>query len=206
MTRTLTYHDLRIIQVPDVTVLQTTIDSEELAAARRIFRSSDSVLIAGAGAGTVAGLLHLDPCPHKILCYEPNPTLFERAKKNIRLDDKPLDIVEAAIDWKAGSRHFSALPDWPASHLDPNGNVGVWCEAIDDVVETNHITAILLDVEGTEKEILPNMDFTPIRAMVVELHERYMPPIGYFTDAGFTNITVTLREPGNKAAILSMWR
>jgi hypothetical protein len=73
-----------------------------------------------------------------------------------------------------------------------------------DVVERERITALVLDIEGSEWDVARALDWTPIRAAVIELHDAYLREAGHdpedvlraMTEGGLTVVDTRTNAAG----------
>lgn len=91
------------------------------------------------------------------LCLEPDPASFERL--SLYLDTVPADIRrkvstrECAVSSATGTLRFAASGS-VESGANASGDVYVEAAALDDLLETQRVTLIKMDVEGAEAEAL----------------------------------------------------
>jgi FkbM family methyltransferase len=159
--------------------VESSIDFDETAFALEHFQQGDRILIAGGGMGGQAALVASKFGPESVVVVEPNPLLVRLLRGELRVRGKQLDIRQAALWTRDSTQEFYIADDnWPASSLlsgqSPNER-GVSVETLDTnrLIAEESITALILDVEGAEKDIVPYLDIPKLRAMVVEAHGPY---------------------------------
>lgn len=108
----------------------------------------------------------LEKCGFEVRSFEPDPTHYERLRKNIELNRcKKIEAYNAAVSSKSGEMEFTrVLGNTTGSHLtgskkNPYGDLEKFQVKVEAVA--NHLEwadLVKLDAEGHEKEILLSTD------------------------------------------------
>jgi FkbM family methyltransferase len=120
----------------------------------------------------------------KVLAFEPSPTIFNVAKKNIRINNlqQTVDIRNLAVAEKEGWTEFAYATNWPgrssmvlAHILKSFQHQQVKTTTLTEIMkEVDHVDLLKMDCEGAEYQILPmalkegNLD--NIYNIVLEVH------------------------------------
>lgn len=147
----------------------------ERRAVAAVVRPGDRVLEVGSCVGVIALAAAARAGGANVMTYEPNPAAFKIAQENFAANDQPVVAVNRAmgarngeIDIQVGSGSWvgaSALRT-----LADGRSIKVKVDGIGDVVAQFRPTVLIVDAEGMERDILPNADYTNIRAVIVEFH------------------------------------
>ena len=156
---------------------------EEAHLVKRVIRPGDRVIVAGGGFGWTACLVASIVGVDNVVVYEADPARATYINQNIRIDGRPLRVLGLAIGDVWGNGQLWEHPHWGASSL--NRRLGehtrMTAVAVTDInmaVQRDNITALVLDIEGSEWEIARVLDWTPIRAAVIEVHDGYLDLAG----------------------------
>ena len=151
------------------------IDKEELAAARVVFNPLDRIINAGNGIGATTTMLAGLIGTANIRAYEPNRDLCDMSAKNVVFEGEPIEVRWGALSTGTGDTRFFPRSDWWNSALDQSRqrdllSRNVPCFEINEEIRSFGATALLLDIEGEEVNVIPHIDPKPVRAIVCELH------------------------------------
>jgi FkbM family methyltransferase len=156
---------------------------EEAALVIQCIEPGDRVLVAGGGFGWTACLVASIVGRENVVVYEANPDLATYLSHNIRVDGRPLRVLNLALSDTTSQGQLWEHPHWGASSL--NRRVGehgrmipVRTWAVNDAVRRDSINALILDIEGSEWECARALDWSPIRAAVIEVHDGYLDRAG----------------------------
>jgi len=140
------------------------------------FDANDRVIEGGAGIGV--NTVRIARLASFVVAYEPIASYAKVARTNVDLNGANAEIRTVALALKDGQVEYSirsivsassALPD--RLYPEPTAvRLVVECANIDTEVKRYNINALHLDVEGTEHELLMNMDLTPIDKITMEVH------------------------------------
>lgn len=187
---------------PDIVggrVLKAILDGQYEAAERSALlddlHSTDRVLELGTGIGLIA-MTATRHCPGlPIVTIEANPELAEVVRENFRRNSCTADFVTAAAGLNNGEvKFFLAREFWASAEQPTNdGDRSVFARMIDirDVMRKFRPTILIIDIEGGEVHLIPNLDLNGLRRIVVEMHpkttstEEISGVFRYILDAGF---------------------
>ena len=141
---------------------------------RENLRPGDRVLEIGCGIGLVS-LVATKVCGEgNVFSYEANPAMEEIIRDNYRLNGWEPNLFMKAITADGRRLTFFQQDNVLSSSLIDRKMAGreisIESVAINDAIARHHPTAIVMDVEGAEEEILPVADLSGVRALVLELH------------------------------------
>jgi FkbM family methyltransferase len=151
----------------------STLDTRELELSMLLLQPGDRAVVAGVGLGTllapIASLLGVE----NVKGYEPNPMLTDLVRRYVKVGGKQLNVICAALAAQEGMQQFMLADHFTRSSLTvtPKSdfvNLDVPTQSIANAM--NGYNALMLDVEGAEWDILPCMDFTTIRVIIMEFH------------------------------------
>ncbi len=114
----------------------------------------------GANVGSVAIQGLRDERVSEVHCFEPNPTVLRRLRRNLGLNRGRSYVHEVALSDREGELVFHLGPESNIASLSwewGQENIRVKCSTIDDVVSSRQApppTLMKIDVEGVEDEVL----------------------------------------------------
>ena len=156
---------------------------------------SDRVLEIGTGVGIVALSCAKICGADSVLCYEANPKLAEVIRANMAMNGFDVTLRNRAVAVESGTATFHVGDAVVSSGLRDNGNVAeritVPCDAMADVVQEFRPTAVVMDCEGAEIDLLPAADLGGVRKILLEIHPRSIGReatdglVRHLEDAGF---------------------
>ena len=137
-------------------------------------RPGDRVLEIGCGIGLVS-LVATRVCGEgNVFSYEANPVMEETIRSNYRLNGWQPNLFMKAITADGRRLRFFRQQNVLSSSLidrDMGGEeIEVESVAINDAIAAHRPTAVVMDVEGAEEEILPVADLSGVRVLILELH------------------------------------
>ncbi|SDU39925.1 FkbM family methyltransferase [Stappia sp. ES.058] len=159
----------------------------------------DRVLEIGAGIGLVSLTCAKICGSDKVLSYEPNPLMGPLIKKNYALNRLKPNLRTKAIAVEPGTSDFHIAENiFSSSMYDRNlgGKTRVECDGIQETMSEFQPTALVLDVEGAEVDLLPVADLSSVDKIIVEVHPhvvgegRIEDLRSYLRLAGFTRTKV----------------
>lgn len=153
----------------------------EIAALPRYLRSDDIVVEAGAAIGFVG--LHCTKyiSPDHLTMIEANPSLIPEIENNFALNGHPrpniLHGLAAADD--DGTQVFRVAEQfWSSSVIDRGQTqhaVNVAKIDLNRLFHDKNATVLICDIEGGEFDLLPKLNLTGLRLILIELHKGLAP-------------------------------
>lgn len=155
-------------------------EAAERAAVVHGLTEQDRVLELGAGIGLIALTVNRALPGIPILSVEANPALATVIRENFARNTCTADLVEGIAALEDGETDFHVAPDFWASST----------QALDEdtqtirhqSLDTNRLirefapTILVMDIEGGEIALLPHLDLTGIRRLIIEFHPAICPP------------------------------
>lgn len=117
----------------------------------------------------------------RVIAVEPAPVNLEHLDENLRLNDiQNVDVVRAAIvggDSQPVNLGLGKTFNYThrVGHIRGRENITVKGFNIDEVVNFHMVNKIKMDCEGSEREILANIDYAPIEEIIFEWHFTLIP-------------------------------
>ncbi|MBO6507250.1 MAG: FkbM family methyltransferase [Roseibium sp.] len=174
---------------------QNRYETQELTLVRAALVAGDRVLEVGAGIGFI-GIACARICgPGNILSYEPNPAMKAVIEKNYALNDMTPNLRSKVLDVKPGEVEFFFSDTVLSSSLidrQQGSATRVEADGIGQVVEEFDPSAIVMDVEGAEIELLRNCRLDGVAKMIIEMHphvvgeDRISDLCGFLSENGFS--------------------
>lgn len=157
-------------------------EAKEAHAVVRLVRPDDVVLELGAGIGFMSTLISTQIGAKEIHSFEANPRLIRFIRQVHNLNAvKNATVYHAVLGKGTGSEVFYARPNILESSLSPLPSdteevkqVEVPRGDINEAIEEINPTVLVCDIEGAEADLVPMMDLSGIRAVVIELHPQYI--------------------------------
>ena len=166
----------------------------------RIVEDGERLVELGGGIGLLSTLVGLLGRAETIVTVEANPQLIPLIRATHRLNEVTVEVIHGAAvgDETTATVPFSLEADFWASSLAPRkrdrvvGVVEVPAVSLRSLVKTYRPTMLIIDVEGTEGELLQHAsDLDGVRKVMIEVHEKALRPVGvkrlfdFFSAAGF---------------------
>jgi FkbM family methyltransferase len=158
-------------------------EQPEIAGLSRVIRPGDRILELGAGLGVVTALLARAAGPEgRILAFEADTKLIKDTREF--LDRHKVDTVELrnavlvpqAVPGETRDFHVSRV--FAVSSLLPrpgskrHKTISVPAEAVNTVIGDFRPDVLICDIEGGEAELIPAIDASGLRAVVIEMHPK----------------------------------
>ncbi|MBG6174942.1 FkbM family methyltransferase [Labrenzia sp. EL_208] len=154
-------------------LLEKNYESQEVELVHEAITKEDSVLEIGAGIGFV-GIACAKICgSDEILSYEPNPKMKSVIEANYALNGMRPNLRSKVVATEIGELEFFFSESVLSSSLvdrQQGEPTRVEADAISGVVEEFRPSAIVMDAEGAEIELLRSCDLGEVGTIVVELH------------------------------------
>lgn len=176
-------------------LLRKEYEDQELVLVREALSPDDRVLEAGAGIGFI-GIACARICGQdSILSYEPNPAMKPVIEKNYALNGLQANLRNKVLSTTTGDVEFYFSEGVLSSSLfdrKHGGPTKVQSDAIADVVAAYEPTALVIDVEGAEIDLLRSCDLDGIGKIIIEMHPHIVGAdkidelFAYLADKGFS--------------------
>ncbi|MEM9107707.1 MAG: FkbM family methyltransferase, partial [Pseudomonadota bacterium] len=154
-------------------LLQKDYETPELKLVRLGITAQDRVLEIGAGIGFV-GIACAKICGQdNILSYEPNPKMKPVIEANYSLNGMRPNLRSKVVAVTSGELEFFFSEHVLSSSLVDRKQgtpTRVEADAISAVVDEFRPTAIVMDAEGAEIDLLPECDLTNVSTIAIEMH------------------------------------
>ena len=155
---------------------------KEREIARRLLVPGDRVMELGAGVGVVScTLARLVGEEGRVVSYEANPALSELLAGNVRRNDAAVDIrhviaVPRATYEPGATVPFYAFRSYAASstrEIRPGkAAIQIPTVPLEDEIDAIGATALIMDIEGGEEDVIDHGDLAAIRKLVMEVHPK----------------------------------
>ena len=159
-------------------ILTGRYEAAEIAAATQGLHPEDRVLELGTGIGLVALSLWRAQPDAPILTVEANPELTPLIRENFAQNGCPAELVEGIAALDDGSAPFHLAPDfWASSTRAGPDSHPVTRPTVDvnRLIATHRPTILLMDIEGGELQLLPGLDLSGLRRLIIEFHPEHGP-------------------------------
>jgi FkbM family methyltransferase len=171
-------------------------EAPELSCLQRALKSSDVVLELGTGLGLLAAFCARRVGSAPVFTFEANPTLRPLIEETFRLNGVAPTLETVMLGPGSGRRAFYVERDfWRSSTVRgsrPVQEVDVPVWAFNGELERRRPTALIIDIEGGEAELIEYMRLDGVRTVIIELHPRFIgvertaAVKAFFAAAGFT--------------------
>ena len=136
--------------------------------------ADDVVMEVGAGVGFVSTLCARRVGSARVTCYEANPELLPRIRETFAANGVSPAVVNAVLSREAGEAELFLEREFVASSLHERSAgaraVRVPRLAVNEELRRARPTCLVIDIEGGEGELLPVIDWTGVRKLVIEVH------------------------------------
>jgi FkbM family methyltransferase len=170
-------------------VRQALLDGEyeekELRLLRTTLTRGDKVMELGTGLGFLASFCAKQIGAERVVTYEGNPQMERHIRRNFALNGVAPTLIMSLVGREAEERAFHLNREaWCSSTWKRPGTVStitVPVRPFNEEVRSVKPSLLIIDIEGGEVELVPHMDLTGIRGIVIELHEQVTGPEGLQT-------------------------
>ncbi|MEO0388553.1 MAG: FkbM family methyltransferase [Pseudomonadota bacterium] len=152
-------------------------EAPEVDALRALLRPGDRVLDLGAGFGMTSTFAALQPGVEAVTAVEANPEIIGYLRRVYRLNAVSAEVLHGVLVSKDAGEDalFYMRPMvWGASLFEEGGwsrrQLTVPTLDLAATVSALRPTVLSCDIEGSEGDVLMNIDLSTLRAIVVELH------------------------------------
>lgn len=160
-------------------------EAKEATAAKKLIKPQDVVMELGAGIGFMSTLVATQTPAKSVHSYEANPQLLPYIAQVHALNKVTnAHVTHAVLGERDGTAPFYIRKNFLASSLDPMEDradctkVDVPTRDVNAVIRDLSPTVLICDIEGAEADLLPKMDLTGMRAVVIETHPQWIGKIG----------------------------
>ena len=164
-------------------------EKPEVMATSKFLEPQDRVLELGAGIGYISSYVAKVIGVDHVTCVEANPKLTKYIRRVHKMQDLNNTTVRNCVavsgyaipESEEEVDFYIRDPFWSSS-LDP-GRDAVSVERVpqallSDLINESGATAMIVDIEGGERDIFQSGDLGTVRKIYVELHTRYIRPRG----------------------------
>ena len=139
-----------------------------------VLEPEDVVMELGGGIGMVAIACAKKIGSDRVFSYEANPRLESLIRDNYTLNDVAPTLKMCMLGPEAGSHTFYIARKFSrSSAYDSEGDseaVEVPVEPFNSEVRQVGPTFMIIDIQGSEKELVDYADFGPVRKLLIEVH------------------------------------
>jgi FkbM family methyltransferase len=141
---------------------------------------SDRVLEVGTGIGFLATLCAQRLGSERVATYEANPELLPRIERTFALNGVRPHLTHGLLGENAGKACFFLEESFFSSSTHERSigarEIEVPQLAVNAEIARWQPTLLIMDIEGGEAELLPLIDWSTIRKLVLELHPSVLGP------------------------------
>ncbi len=164
-------------------------ESPEVRATPLFLDSTDRVIELGSGIGYISAYIAKAIGVEAVTCVEANPALISYAQKVHRLNGlancevlNAVTVSDAADMPASGTLPFYvADPFWSSSLIRVRNavdQVDIAVLRLSDLIRQKAATALVVDIEGGERDIFEKTDLGSVTKVFFELHKRIIRPSG----------------------------
>lgn len=168
---------------------QGTYEDREMKFARQVIADGDRVLELGAGLGFVSTVVCTSKKPAYFAAVEADARLIPHIRRtHERNAVTGVDVINAAFvsdddTLQKGYVEFGVTSVFWGSGINKAGNENVTTVRVDvqdasRFIREKKINVLVADIEGGELDLFRNLDFGPIRKIIIEIHPRVFGPEG----------------------------
>ncbi|GAA6196215.1 FkbM family methyltransferase [Pseudophaeobacter arcticus] len=160
-------------------------EAKEATAVRKLVKADDVVMELGAGIGFMSTLVATKTPAKSVHSFEANPQLMPYiAQVHAENNVTNAHVTNAVLGDQDGTAPFYIRKNFLASSLDPMEDaedctkVEVPTRDVNAVIKELQPSVLICDIEGAEADLLPKMDLTGLRAVVIETHPQWIGKAG----------------------------
>lgn len=151
-------------------------EAPERYALNALLAADDRVLEIGSGVGVTAMNAARIVGSANVLAYEPNPAAAAVAVENFAANGLHIELRNRAVGAIAGRLDLTiGAGSWLGAsskrQIADGRTLTVAVDGIGEVMDEFAPSVVAMDVEGMETELLPNLRFASLRAIIVEFHD-----------------------------------
>lgn len=139
---------------------------------------NDSILELGTGIGFLGIVAKKKLNIKNFISFEANPNLTPLINKNKQLNNcefesnnKTIGLANKIVDFNVSDNYCES------SLLDLNKKcekISVEMIKFDDIIREREINFLIIDIEGAEFDLIPNVDLNKINKILIELHPQFV--------------------------------
>lgn len=159
-------------------ILRGTYEAAEASSLKGWLKADSRILELGTGFGFVTTLAAKQASLGKILSYEADPRMVKLAQCTLELNKVTnAELRQGIVAVQEGAKPFFLSPDFWESSLTPNSiwkEISVPAFSLESVLSSYQPTAVIIDIEGGEYELLENTAWNralSIQKMSIEFHK-----------------------------------
>jgi FkbM family methyltransferase len=149
-------------------------EEHECDIVERIVKRGDRILEIGAGIGLVSLLSTRLAGEGQVLSCEANPALEPLIRANYALNGWKPNLRMGAVAASAGTVTFHQNDNLlSSSRIDrklAGKAISVEANSINELLAAHHAKIVIMDVEGSETELLATADLSKVESIIVEMH------------------------------------
>jgi FkbM family methyltransferase len=149
-------------------------EEHECDIVERIVRRGDRILEIGAGIGLVSLLATRLAGEGRVLSCEANPALELVIRANYALNGWTPNLRMGAVAASSGTVTFHQNDNLlSSSRIDRKLSgkaISVEANSMDELLKAHDANIIVMDVEGSETELLASADLSGVKSIIVEMH------------------------------------
>ncbi|MEX5597016.1 FkbM family methyltransferase [Pseudophaeobacter sp. C1-32P7] len=161
-------------------------EAKEAVAAKKLIRAGDVVMELGGGIGFMSTLVATQTPAQSVHSFEANPQLLPYIHRVHALNGvQNAKVTHAVLSDSDGTAPFYVRPNFLASSLTPMAEDGPDVQQVEvPMRDMNRVMAelkpsvLICDIEGAEAELLPKMDLSSLRAVLIETHPQWIGKAG----------------------------
>jgi len=157
-------------------IFKGTHESHERYLVAKYLKPGDRVLEIGAATGLVSLICAKHCGAENVLSYEANEEMEALIRENFSLNSWQPNLVMKAVTVDGADVSFFISDNVYSSSLIDRSDtidgkqVTVVSDAFEKIIEEFKPTALVMDVEGAEIDLLGNVDLGGVKKVIVELH------------------------------------
>ncbi|MQQ07462.1 FkbM family methyltransferase [Epibacterium sp. SM1979] len=164
-------------------------EQKEATAVEKLVKRGDVVMELGGGIGFMSTLVATKTRAKSVHAFEANPQLIPYIREVHALNKAAkAQVTHAVLGSEEGEATFYVRPNFLASSLSPMEDdtdevtqVQVPALDVNKVIADLKPTVLICDIEGAEVDLLPKMDLSALRAVVIETHPQWIGKSGIQT-------------------------
>jgi FkbM family methyltransferase len=163
-------------------IRQRRYEAPELSLVQRLLQPTDRVLELGTGLGLIATFCAKALGSDNVMTYEANPALEKHIRHTFASNAVSPALRMMMAGTADGTSNFYVSADfWTSSTLDWTQEAvatRVTVRCVNDDIASFQPTVLIIDIEGGELSLVPTLQLSGIRALVMEVHPPAIGPDG----------------------------